>query len=208
MNKKLYIKLIYCLIAILITSFCFYKFGLWQVISVYPKDIKPDYRESDNSKEEEIFGFVFLLPKNFIFAKKKSNIVAYRTENNNITFIIKKGPPDLFIAELKDKYENDYEFYDKILTNRWNIDYFMPRYLMLSKWRFVEIKRIKVNNLKGFIFLGERKNQRRDYTNYLYELFDKDYRLTIAVRIDKKENFGEKEINYIISKLKQENTIN
>ena len=71
---------------------------------------------------------------------------------------------------------------------------------MVSKWQSLEIKRIKINDtLKGFVFLGTEKKWSQGYKNYVYELFDRDYRLTVAVRVSKKENFGEGEINYLIS---------
>ena len=208
MNRKLIKKLIFFIIVISALTICFYRFDLDKVIFVYPKDVEITYKKIAGLKKEKALGFVFLLPENFIltekFMKKKENVVIYRTEDNNIIFILKKSSPNLFSMKTS-TYNNDYDYYDNVLTNKYNFGCFIVKYTMVSKWQSLEIKRIRINStLKGFIFLGRQRKWSQKYKNYLYELFGKDYRLTVAVRVNKEEDFGEEEINYLVSTIQLE----
>ena len=204
MSRKLVKKLIFLIITISAFAFCFYRFGLDKVIFIYPKDVEIAYKKMTGLKETKALGFTFLLPEGFVLRIKKENTVVYDAKDNNIVFVLKKDSPDLFSTRTS-IYSNDYDYYNEVLTNRWNLGCFRIKYLMVSKWQSLEIKKIKINNtLKGFVFLGAQRKWSQRYKNYLYELFDKDYRLTVAIRVSKEENFGEREINYLISTITKE----
>ncbi|MBU1862278.1 MAG: hypothetical protein KKH94_01240 [Candidatus Omnitrophica bacterium] len=204
MNKKITVSLFTAVSLILIISFYFCNVEFKHVFFTYPKDSSVDYNKISKLKKEEVLGMEFLLPEEFTIAKSENNTVAYRIDNNRIIFIIEVNRPDLFAKNLRNRYKNDYEFYCKILSNKWDLGYLKLKYHIVSSWKDLEIKRIKMGILKGFIFSGTKKKQKKNRRHYLYELFTEDYRLTIAVRVNKEEHFGEKEINFILSSLKFE----
>lgn len=196
-KRKMRKILMFFILLIAVIIICFLNFRLENVFFNYPKNIEINYKKISNLKEEKALGFIFLLPKDFVVGLKKENIVAYETEDKSAAFILKNSRPDLFSGP------NAYEIYNKVLTNKWNPSYFILKYFIVSNWQHLEIKRINMNYLKGFVFSGTKKNQSKDHINYLYELFNENYGLTVAVKVSKEKNFKEEEINYLISTIRK-----
>lgn len=193
MRRKFFIFIL----LVSITIFCFFKFDLGKVVFIYPKDAEVNYKKVPDLKEIKALGFTFLSPKNSIVEVKKKNIVGYIAEDVDITFVLKTNRPVLMSGK------NGYKNFDKILSNKWNPWLFALKYFIVSRWQDLEIKRIKMNNLRGFILIGTKKDRFKERKTYLYELFNEDHGFMVDVSVNKLGNFNEKEINYLVSTIRK-----